>query len=369
MELDEQILPMRTQIDAIDKQILSLLNRRASLAQEIGEIKEKNNAPVFKPEREKAIMHSLEKSNAGPLTDISIGNIWREIISACRSLEGESNVAFLGPSGTFSEQAMFSYFGKYTRGISCSNIDDVFKTIETNQTQFAIVPIENSSEGSVSRTLDLLLGTSVKIIGEVIIGITHHLLSQHIDFKQAITHARVIGAHPQALAQCQQFLNSNPQLRNLERKAMASNALAAELAAHDQTILAIAGEQAAQQYHLYKVKQHIQDEINNRTRFIVLGHNSPPPSGNDQTSLMFSIYNEAGSILKAIAPFGKYGVSMSRLQSRPAKQKTSHSKDWEYHFAVDIDGHIEDVRISEALEEVKQNVKFLKWLGSYAKIT
>ncbi|MFM2343933.1 MAG: hypothetical protein RLZZ210_542 [Pseudomonadota bacterium] len=368
MELDEQILPMRTQIDAIDKQILSLLNRRASLAQEIGEIKEKHNAPIFKPEREKAIMQSLEKSNAGPLTNTSVSNIWREIISACRSLEGESSVAFLGPNGTFSEQAMFSYFGKHTRGIACSSIDDVFKTIETNQTQFAIVPIENSTEGAVSRTLDLLLGTSVRIIGEVIIGISHHLLSQHSDFKQAIANAKIIGAHPQALAQCQQFLNSNTQLRNLERKAMASNALAAELATQDETILAIASEQAAQQYHLYKVKQHIQDEVNNRTRFIILGNSTPPPSGNDQTSLMFSIYNEVGSILKAITPFTKYGVSMSRLQSRPAKQQTTQSKDWEYHFVVDIDGHIEDSRVAKALEEVKQNVKFLKWLGSYAKI-
>jgi len=368
MEIDEQIIPMRTQIDAIDKQILSLLSRRASLAQQIGEIKEKNNIAVFKPDRERAILQALEHSNSGPLSNSSINNIWREIISACRALEGESKVAFLGPNGTFSEQAMFGYFGRNAKGMPCSSIDEVFRVIETNQTHFAIVPIENSTEGAVSRTLDLLLNTSAYIIGELVIGITHHLLSQHNDFKKAINAAAIIGAHPQALAQCQHFLNSNPLLKNLERRAMSSNAYAAELAAQDETILAIASEQAATEYHLFKIKQHIQDEANNRTRFIILGHHKTPSTGNDQTSLMIGIPNEVGAIVKAIMPFSKFGVSMSRLQSRPAKHQTTSSKDWEYHFLIDIDGHIEDIRVMKAIEEVKQNSKFIKWLGSYAKI-
>jgi chorismate mutase/prephenate dehydratase len=364
--LEEKILPFRIQIDAIDKEILSLLNKRAKLAQEIGHIKNEFKAPVFKPEREKMIVKSLEQENAGPLTHISIQSIWREIMSACRSLEEENRVAFLGPAGTFSEQAMFTYFGLQTHGFACTNIDEVFRAIETKQTKFAILPIENSTEGAVSRTLDLLFNTSCYIIGEVIIDINHQLLSKISQPKEAMTKAKVIVAHPQALAQCQIFLNSNPELKNLERRAVESNAYAAELSMHDETILAIAGEQAANEYGLFKIKQHIQDEINNRTRFIILGNDKTNSTGLDQTSIMFAIKNEVGAIVKAVAPFSKYEVSMSRLQSRPAKQ-TGNTREWEYHFLVDIDGHINDEKVAKALEEVKQNTKFFKWLGSYTK--
>jgi chorismate mutase / prephenate dehydratase len=379
-DLEQDISPLREQIDLIDNQLLSLISYRANLANQIGDIKSKYNAPIFKPDRERAIFRSLENKNKGPLSNADITNIWREIISSCRGLEGKLKIAFLGPNGTFSEQAMQSYFGKTSQGLPCLSIDDVFRTIDTEQVKHAVVPIENSTEGAVSRTLDLLIISPSKIIGEIIIGVNHNLLSTHSDFKKALNSAKAICAHPQALAQCQVFLNNTPQLKNLERRAVSSNALAAQMAAEDDSILAIASDYAANEYGIHIIKQYIQDEVNNRTRFIVLGNEYAERTGSDQTSIMLSINNETGAILKAISPFAKYNVSMSRLQSRPVKLSieeqakfTSNpnfnaNNSWEYYFLIDIDGHIDDYSVKKALDEVKSNVKFFKCLGSYAKI-
>jgi chorismate mutase / prephenate dehydratase len=369
MQLTQEIIQLRDQIDDFDQKILQLINQRANLAKKIGHIKADSKLPVLNPERERIVLDNILKSNAGPIGDNSLIAIWLEIMSACRAIENNMQVAFLGPSGTFSEQAMFGYFGQSIVGIAATSIDETFKMVETHQTHFAIAPIENSTEGGVSRTLDLLLSTSCKIVGEIIIQVQHHLLSKVSNVDHAYKSAKIIAAHPQALAQCQQFLNNHASLRSLERQAVASNALAAQMAQKDESILAIASEQAANTFQLHKIYQHIQDEANNRTRFIILGHDAPPPCGHDQTSLVFSICNEAGSILKAIEPFKKYDVSMSRLQSRPAKQTLmQNNKDWEYYFLVDIDGHIQSPHIAQAIEEVKQNVRFFKCLGSYAKV-
>ncbi len=376
METNQEIIKLRNQIDNFDSQMLTIINQRAYLAQKIGHIKANHHLPVLNPEREKTILDNILKANAGPIKDKNLIAIWSEIMSACRAIEANIQVAFLGPVGTFSEQAMFGYFGNAIDGVAAANIDEAFKMVETEQTQFAIVPIENSTEGAVSRTLDLLLSTSCCIVGEIILHINHHLLSQHHNVEQAFANAKIIAAHPQALAQCQQFLNNHASLRYLERQAVASNALAAQMAQKNSSILAIASEQAANAYQLNKTCQYIQDETNNRTRFVVLGHDMAAVSGHDQTSLIFSICNEVGSILKAIAPLEKYGVSMSRLQSRPARQDTfqyeqrdkQNNKEWEYHFLVDIDGHIQQDNVAQAISEVKKNVRFFKCLGSYAKL-
>ncbi len=366
-DVQQQIQPLRTEIDKIDQKILSLISDRAKLAQKIGEIKQNYNEPIFKPEREKAILKSLQENNNGPLTNLSLYTIWKEIISACRSLEKDSRVAFLGPNGTFSQQAMCNYFGNNTNGVPCFSIDEVFKTLESRQAEFAIVPIENSNEGPVNRTIDLLLHTQSSIIGEIVLDVEHNLLSKYDDINLALSKSKIIAAHPQALAQCQNFFNNHPHLQNLERKAMASNALAAQLASQDETVLAVASGQAGNEYNLHSIKQSIQDDQNNRTRFIILGFSKTLPSGNDQTSLIISTYNEVGSIAKAIVPFSKFGLSMSRLQSRPAKNESKNSKEWEYNFLIDIEGHIDDEIVAQAVKEVEFGCKMVKVLGSYVK--
>jgi chorismate mutase/prephenate dehydratase len=352
--MDKKLKPLREQIDAIDAQILDLLNARARIAQQVGHVKAETNAPVFRPEREAQVLRSVADRNPGPLVASDVQTIFREIMSACRALEKRVSVAYLGPVGTFTEQAVYQQFGHAVEGVSCTSIDEVFRSTEAGTADFGVVPIENSSEGTISRTLDLLLQTPLTISGEISLPVHHSLMTK----SGTMDGVKRICAHSQALAQCQAWLNQH--YPNIERQAVASNAEAARMASEDPVLAAIAGEMAAQTYNLLIVSAHIQDDPHNRTRFAVVGRLQTASSGKDQTSLVLSVANKAGAVYSLLAPLAKHGVSMTRFESRPARMGT-----WEYYFYVDVEGHAQDEKVAKALTELQQNAAYFKVLGSY----
>jgi chorismate mutase/prephenate dehydratase len=302
------------------------------------------------------VIDGLIAKNKSPLAADGITYIWREIMSACRALEAPVRVAFLGPAGTFSEQAAFAQFGQSISKVPCSSIDEVFRAVDAGAADFGVAPVENSSEGAISRTLDLLLDTDLKITGEVALAIKHHLLTK----SGTLDGVTRVMAHPQALAQCQRWLSSNAP--KLDRQAMSSNGEAAKLAAEDPTVAAIAGDSAQQQYGLQAVQSQIQDDPHNRTRFVIVSHGSCQPSGKDQTSVILSVNNKPGAVHQLLAPMAKHGVSMNRLESRPARRGT-----WEYFFYIDMDGHANDPKVAAALSELQAEAAFFKNLGSYPR--
>jgi chorismate mutase/prephenate dehydratase len=352
--MTDKLKPLRDQIDAIDAQILDLLSQRGRVALEVGHVKAETSAPVFRPEREAQVLRDKAEKNPGPLKDHDVQTIFREIMSACRALEKRVTVAYLGPSGTFSEQAVFQQFGSAIETLPCVSIDEVFRATEAGTADFGVVPVENSSEGAINRTLDLMLGTTTIISGEISIPVHHSLMTR----TGSMEGVRVVCAHSQALAQCQAWLNLHHP--HIERRAVASNAEAAVLASQDETIAAIASEMAGEQYRLGVVQAHIQDDPHNRTRFAVIGSLQTNPSGRDHTSLVLAVPNKAGAVYNLLAPLAKHGVSMTRFESRPARIGT-----WEYYFYVDIQGHVHDAAVARALDELKDNAAFFKVLGSY----
>lgn len=353
---DKDLAPLRAKIDALDQQLLELLGQRAQAAQEVGKVKHGTNAPVFRPERERQVIDGLIAKNKSPIAPEGITYIWREIMSACRALEAPVRVAYLGPAGTFSEQAAFAQFGQSISGVPCATIDEVFRAVDAGAAEFGVVPVENSSEGAVSRTLDLLLDTDLRITGEIALMIKHHLLTK----TGTLNGVTKVFAHPQALAQCQRWLATNTPA--LERQAVSSNGEAAKIAAADSTIAAIAGDIAQQQYGLSPVQSSIQDDPHNRTRFVVISHGSCQASGKDQTSVILSVTNKPGAVYHLLAPLAKHGVSMNRFESRPARRGT-----WEYFFYIDIDGHANDPKVAAALAELETEAAFFKNLGSYPR--
>ncbi|MGB7193663.1 MAG: prephenate dehydratase [Collimonas pratensis] len=353
---EDKLLPLRQQIDAIDAEILALLNRRAKIAQEVGHVKAETNAPVFRPEREAQVLLKVAERNPGPLQGSDVQTIFREVMSACRALEKRVTVAYLGPAGTFSEQAVYQQFGHAVEGLPCVSIDEVFRATEAGTADFGVAPIENSSEGVINRTLDLLLQTTLNISGEVSIPVHHSLMTK----EGTMAGIARICAHSQALAQCNAWLNQH--YPSIERQAVASNAEAARMASENEAVAAIAGEMAAQKYDLQVVSANIQDDPHNRTRFAVVGRLQNGASGKDQTSLVLSVANKAGAVYKLLAPLAKHGVSMTRFESRPARMGA-----WEYYFYVDVEGHAADDKVAKALDELQQNAAFYKLLGSYPR--
>ncbi len=353
---------LREQIDALDQELLAALNRRASLAARVGDIKRVDGSPVFRPEREATVIANLEASNGGPLKSTSIGPIWREIMSACRALEASIRVAYLGPAGTFSEQAALNYFGSSIEPLACANIDDVFRATAAGSADYGVVPIENSSEGMVTRSLDLLLSSTLSIVGETSLRVQHHLLRN----QPGVEGLRSVCAHPQALAQCQGWLSQH--LPQVERRAVSSNAEGARLAAADTSVAAVASERAASLWGLHTVHHAIQDDVHNRTRFAVIAdpakHPSPAASGRDCTSLVASVPNQPGAVHDMLTPLKTHGVSMSRFESRPAR-----SGQWEYYFYVDLQGHPDQPHIASALVELESRCAFLRILGAYPVAT
>jgi chorismate mutase/prephenate dehydratase len=354
--LQEALSVVRQQIDGIDSTLLELLNRRAQCAREVGEIKAHfgDDGFIYRPEREAQVLRRLQDLNQGPLADETITRLFREVMSACLALEQPIGVAFLGPLGTFSESAAVKQFGHAARLMPQSSIDDVFRSVEAGHADYAVVPVENSTEGAIGRTLDLLLGTSLKICGEVVVRIHQNLLSKANTFDNI---SQVV-SHAQSLAQCHEWLNRN--LTDVPRVPVASNAEAARLAAENPGWAAIAGESAAERYQLPYLAKHIEDEPNNTTRFLVLGRFAAAPSGQDKTSLILSTPNRTGALQSLLAPLAAAGVSMTRLESRPARHAL-----WEYVFFVDIEGHAEAEPVKGALERLAADAAYLKVLGSY----
>jgi chorismate mutase/prephenate dehydratase len=352
--MTDKLKPLREQIDAIDAQILDLLSQRGRVAQQVGHVKAETDAPVFRPEREAQVLRGVAERNPGPLKDRDVQTIFREIMSSCRALEKRVTVAYLGPSGTFSEQAVYQQFGSAVETLPCVSIDEVFRATEAGTADFGVVPVENSSEGAINRTLDLMLATTTMISGEISIPV-HHSLMTRTGSMDGVT---LVCAHSQALAQCQVWLNLHHP--DIERRAVPSNAEAAIMASNDPTVAAIASEMAGEQYKLGVVQAHIQDDPHNRTRFVVIGHLQTGPSGKDRTSLVLAVPNKAGAVYNLLAPLARHGVSMTRFESRPARIGT-----WEYYFYVDIEGHVHDAAVARALQELQDNASFFKVLGSY----
>ncbi len=353
---DERLRRLREAVDAIDLQLVERLNERARLVAEIGRIKHDAGAPVFQPGREAEVVRRVVDASTGPLPGTALEAIYREIMSAARALQRPTSVAYLGPQGTFSELAMLRKFGSGVEAQPCASIDEVFRAAEAERADFAVVPVENSSEGAVSRSLDLLLATSLQIVAEVSIPVHLHLLTLAGTFDGV---ERVL-AHPQALGQCVAWLNLNAPA--LERVPVASNAEAARLAGLDAHAAAIAGDQAAVRYGLQTVASLIQDDAHNRTRFVVLGRHASQATGSDKTSLILSVANRAGAVYEMLAPLARHGVSMTRFESRPARNGA-----WDYHFFVDVDGHAADPNIAAALRELQQACAFFRCLGSYPR--
>jgi chorismate mutase/prephenate dehydratase len=352
---------LRESIDALDTQILSLLNDRAQCAHEVGELKKREGSAVFRPDREAQVINKLQSLNErtnGLLKPHSIGNIWREVMSACRALEAPQRIAYLGPAGTFSQQAALAFFGTSVTEVACPSIDEVFRATASGTADFGVVPIENSTEGVIARSLDLLLQSPAHIIGELSLLVRHHLLRQS-NSRDGI---QVVLAHPQALAQCQEWLSKH--LPNAERRAVSSNAEGARLAAEHPEWAAIASERAGSEYGLHNVAPAIQDDAHNRTRFAIICLPStleaPTATGRDCTSLAVSVVNRPGALHDLLVPLKRHGVSMTRFESRPARQGQ-----WEYIFFIDLVGHPSEANMHAALEDLKKLCAFYKVLGTY----
>lgn len=354
---EEELGRLRTQIDAIDAELLRLINARATVAQRIGSLKQGN---IYRPEREAQVLRGVAERNPGPLPDTAVQRIVREVMSACLALEQPLAVAYLGPPGTYSEAAARKHFGSAPALLDCPMIDEVFRAVEAGNAHYGVIPVENSTEGAIGRSLDLLLSSPLKICGEVVLPI-HHQLMSHAASLGAV---RKVYSHAQSLAQCHEWLNRH--LPAVPRVAVTSNAEAARLAAGEPDAAAVAGEVAAALYQLPILASNIEDDPGNTTRFVVIANHDTPPSGVDRTSLVCAAPNRPGAIHYLLAPLAEKGVSMLRLESRPARAWSS-GKQWEYLFYIDVEGHRDDSIVSAALAELRRRAGFLKELGSYPR--
>lgn len=354
MNVSEHLLKQhRDAIDALDAQVLDLLNQRALHARHIGEIK--GGGVVYRPEREAQVLRRIKSINAGPLPDEAAARLFREIMSECLALERPLSIAYLGPEGTFTQLAAIKHFGHAAHTVACATIDEAFRLVEAGTLDYVVAPVENSTEGGVGRTLDLTVSSPLAICGEVVLRIHHHLLRK----VAGADGVRRVYAHAQALAQCHEWLNKNlPD--TVERMSVASNAEAARLASLDDSACALAGQAAAERYGLEKVASNIEDEPHNTTRFWVLGRQDNGPSGEDKTSLVVSAPNRPGAVYTLLAPIAENGVSMTRLESRPSRGGL-----WEYVYFIDMEGHKDDPNVARVLATLGERAPYLKVLGSY----
>lgn len=356
MSDSEELSSIREQIDSLDQQIQELINRRAACAQEVARIKlavDPQDTCFYRPEREAEVLRKVQSRNQGPLGNEEMARLFREIMSACLALEQPLTVAFLGPEGTFTQAAALKHFGHSVTTRPLASIADVFREVEAGSVDFGVVPVENSTEGVISHTLDLFLNSPLSICGEVILRIHHNLLGAGEEWRQA---GRVY-SHQQSLAQCRRWLDQN--LPHAERIAVASNAAAAELVSR-QGGLAIASSEAAALYNLRVHEHNIEDEPCNTTRFLIIGMQQSGVSGDDKTSLLLATRNEAGGLYRLLTPFARQGISMSRIESRPSRRGM-----WDYVFFIDIIGHQQEPAVQKALQQLEQEASMCKILGSY----
>lgn len=355
---DSRLADIRKQIDATDDQILELLNRRANLAQQVAETKRAQGEveTFYRPEREVEVLRRVAANNHGPLPHEAVTRFFREVMSFCLALEKPLSVAFLGPTGTFTQQAAYKHFGHAIQPQPFPAIDEIFRAVEGGACQFGVVPVENSTEGVITHTLDSFLRSPLIIVGEVSLRIHHHLMGK----QEGMGHIRKVYSHQQSLAQCRQWLDRF--LPNVERISVSSNAEAARLAASQPDATAIAGEVAAELYELKIIEGNIEDEPDNTTRFLVVGKQAVGPTGLDKTSLLITTRNLPGALYQTLEPFARFSISMSKIESRPSRRGV-----WDYVFFVDVEGHRQDDRLSQALAELEKNVLMLKVLGSYPR--
>jgi chorismate mutase/prephenate dehydratase len=343
----------RKAIDKLDAHIVKLLNERTRHVLAIGEIKLKAGEEIYAPHRERAVLHRICRKNHGPISNESLLAIYREIMSSALSLEKSMKIAYLGPEATFTHQAAIRRFGSSLRYSSQKTITDVFAEVSKNRADYGVVPIENSTEGVVTHTLDMFVDSDLKIVAQIVLPVQHCLLSN-----SRRSQIRKLFTHPQSLGQCRGWVQNN--LPRAEIIETSSNARSAEFAARESEAAAIAGVLAAEKYKLRVLEYDIQDNAANATRFLVLGRQCSPPTGKDRTSLMFSIVHQVGALYRALTPFRRYRINMTKIESRPSKRKA-----WEYFFFVDCDGHMNDPKVQKAIQQLNEQCSFVKVLGSY----
>ncbi|MDR0931832.1 MAG: prephenate dehydratase [Victivallales bacterium] len=347
---------LRTEIDAIDTEIIQLLNKRCDLGRQIGAWKHSNNMPIYVPERERMLLERLTAENSGPLDRESLLAIYREIMSAAIKLERPITVAYMGPQGTFSHLAVLEKFGRGVIPQDVPTIDDVFRAVESGRADYGMVPVENTTEGVVNPTLDSLTSSNVKAVAEFNLPVHLFLYSA-----SSVNEIRCIYSHAQPFGQCREYLQSN--LRNATLIEVTSTTRAMELAERESDAAAIAGALAKEHSDLPCIAENIEDNCRNITRFLVIGNQENKPSGDDKTSLCFALHDRAGALYDALRPFRNHNISMTMIESRPLK-----SGNWEYCFFTDILGHQDDPEIAAACAELKQDCAMFKILGSYPKV-
>jgi len=355
---DPALAEIRKQIDAIDDQILGLLNRRAMCAQKVAETKQARGEveTFYRPEREVEVLRRMVSNNPGPFSSETVARFFREVMSACLALEKPLTVAFLGPAGTFTQQAAYRHFGHAIKAQPYPAIDEIFRAVESGACQFGVVPVENSTEGVITHTLDSFLRSPLLIAGEVALRIHHNLMSR----EQDLASVRLVFSHQQSLAQCRQWLDRS--LPHAEMVSVSSNAEAARMADVEPHSAAIAGEVAAELYGLTILERNIEDEPDNTTRFLVIGRHPVGPTGADKTSLLISTHNCPGSLYNTLEPFARYSISLSKIESRPSRRGA-----WDYVFFIDVEGHCQDEPLAKAINDLEKNVLMLKLLGSYPR--
>lgn len=345
---------LRVQIDSIDTQIIRLLNDRADVVHEIGLIKKREGLEIYAPEREEKLLRSLVgKGEGGRLPEESIRAIYREIMSAALALEEDLKIAYLGPPGTWTHQAAIGKFGHSVKYLPQPGFAEVFEQVERRLVDYGVVPIENSTEGAVTHTLDLFADSPLRIYGQVMLPIENNLMA-----KGRFEEITQIYSHPQIIAQCRGWLSRN--FRNLQPIEKSSSAAAAEIAAAEPGAAVLGGALLAELYGLQVLDRSIQDLANNTTRFLVISHKTCPPTGKDRTSVMFSVKDEPGSLHRALEPFEKFSINMSKIESRPSKRRA-----WEYYFFVDVAGHCDDADLADVIRQLERHCSFVKVLGSY----
>jgi chorismate mutase/prephenate dehydratase len=359
---EKKLQQLRDQIDQIDDQLLDLFNRRAACAVTIAEVKRNaiedpgETIDFFRPDREAQVIQRIKSNNQGPLSDDEVGRLVREVMSACLALEQPLKIAYLGPEGTFTQTAALKHFGHSVSTVPMSSIPDVFSSVESGHADYGLVPVENSTEGVISHTLDMFIDSDLKVCGEVEIRIHHHLANK----SQDVTKIRHIYSHQQSFAQCRHWLDQN--FPGIERIPVSSNAEAARVASEDESVAAICGLPAVEIFDLQICFESIEDLSDNTTRFVIIGHQDVAPSGDDKTSLLISTKNYPGALLGLLQPLADNNISMNKIESRPAPDRK-----WEYIFFIDIDGHQNSDNVRRALDQLKQQAALFKVLGSYPR--
>ncbi len=355
---DGTLRALRREIDRVDRAIQDAISERARLARRVAEAKQESGdrEDFYRPEREAEILREVIRRNRGPLPDEEVARLFREIMSACLALQRPLRIAYLGPAGTFTQAAALKHFGHSVETAPLDTIDQVFREVESGEVHYGVVPVENSTEGVVTHTLDTFVSSPLQICGEVSLRIHHCLFSLEADLGAV---ARVY-SHQQSLAQCRRWLDTH--LPRAERVGVSSNAEAARLAAVEASARAVAGEVAGETYGLHLLAADIEDEPANTTRFLIIGRRAVPPTGEDKTSILLSAHNRPGALYDLLEPLAQEGISMTRIESRPSRRLA-----WDYFFFVDLEGHREDPRVASALERIAEQASALKVLGSYPR--